>query len=183
MSLIDIRKLNAEVDALIAKQDDEVKKMKEKRESTLDELHMWMLTDLAEMAAIAKELIGSARYPMSSFDVMTDIFSQYLSDPLTHMNQRYVIRFEDCSSKVAVCLERGSYCGRIDVNDSRGWNKRNLSNMSAGLNADLDHIVQMWRDQFPAFKKRFEEACVNYIKRKAELANERYAKAEREVIK
>lgn len=175
MSLIDLKKLNAEVDELIRRQDEEVKAMHEERQIILDQAFMWMVTDLVELNAIAGEVLEYG----DEMRVETEIKSHYGSP-----TENYGINFNK-ANKSHVYMDVGVNCYvgcvRCDETHRSSYerNKKNLHDLY--LSADLDGILREWRKQYPIFKQRFEEECLKEIKRKAERANARYESARREL--
>lgn len=171
MGLIDIRKLNAEIDQMITNQKIEIKEMKEKRDQEYSEKYLWMVTDLIEMCAVADE-----------FDediwVATEINSHY-GCPV----EKYCIRFER-GHHIGVGLQNGvTYLGRFDIdNDYEKEKRRNESrSWGGGLNFSLDDIVKNWALQREKFERRFEEACLNAIRKKVEKANQNWEFARKEL--
>lgn len=171
MSLIDIRKLNAEIDTLIAKQKNEIADMNKQREKNYEEMFDEMVRDLSEMWAVAIEV-------KEDMWVETDIKSHYGS-PIDN----YRFRFER-GKHIGIGLDGGCFLGRIDLElDSYKDVKRmnNRSGAFAGLHFDIDDIVSNWKSQRDVFERRLEEECVRCIKQKAEIANANWKYARKEL--
>lgn len=175
MSLIDLKRLNAEVDELIRRQDEEVKAMKDKKTTKYEELHMWFITDLAELIAVAGEVLEYG----DEICVETEIKSHY-GKP----SKNLVVGFSKANKlHVHISIEPICYIGTVCCDETdRSSYKRNKENLSRHqLTANLDEILLKWREQYPTFKQRFEEECLKEIKKKAERANARYESARREL--
>lgn len=164
MSLIDLKKLNAEVDELIRKQDEEVKAMKDERQAILDQAFMWMVTDLVELKMAFLEM------DIDEVSPETEIFWKPIGENLR-------VKFPtDSPSSVIVVTER-CIAGRLWLEGR----KSNYNHFKDNFSADAQEFVLRWREQYPVFKRRFEEECLKQIKLKAERANKRWESARREL--
>ena len=171
MSLIDIRKLNAEIDTLIAKQKNEIADMNKQREKNYEEMFDEMVRDLSEMWAVPIEV-------KEDIWVETDIKSHYGS-PIAN----YRFRFER-GKHVGIGVGDGCYLGRIDLELDNYKDVKRMNNRSgafAGLHFDIDDIVSNWKSQRDVFERRLEEECIRSIKQKAETANANWEYARKEL--
>lgn len=170
MAMIDILKLNAELDAMISRQDAEVTMLNHAVLAEREDRYAQMLADIEEMYEVMKELKGEVK-------VKTDIKSKYgyPADP-------YYIRINGTYGReYGVYSGKDCWLGPVLFRHSYGEIKRKNAQDSwrATLTFDIDKIVDEWAGQRDVFRHRFEEECVKLIKAKAEKANARYMDAKR----
>lgn len=163
MSLIDLKKLNAELDQLIANQDAEIKAMKERRMEKLEKAFMWMITDLTELKLVFMEL------DIGRISVETQITWK-------EVGENYKIGFPKDSPSSVLLETDCCLAGRIWLEGH--WST--YEHFEAKVSGDTESFVLQWCDQYPEFKKRFENECIKRIKEKAEKANARYEAARKE---
>lgn len=162
MGLIDIAKLNAEVDKLIDAQNTEIKQMNSEMHRKTEEKWTAMVTDLIELQTVARQISGEQE---PGITVPTDICWGISEQPkITIIFNHY--------GMLSIGLTGGTYIGQIPYKGSYDYAKNHLRHGNWAVN--LEYVVNKWRDQYPEFEKRFEDACIKYIKRKAEEANKRY---------
>ena len=167
MSLIDLKKLNAEVDELIRKQDEEVKAMNEQRQVILEQAFMWMVTDLVELKMAFVEM------NIGTISPETEMVWKAVN------NEKLQVEFLDDSPSSVIIRTKSCLAGRLWLEGSHSTYacfSRNFT--SFGM---AKEFVLRWREQYPIFKCRFEEECLKEIKKKAERANARYESARREL--
>jgi len=166
MSLIDIKKLNAEIDALIAKQKTEIADMNKQRDRNYEEMFNEMVKDLLEMWQVPVEV-------KEDMWIETDVKSHY-----GHPIVNYRFRFER-GKHVGIGIDDGCYLGRIDLELD---NYKDVKRMNdTGLHFDIDDIVSNWKSQRYVFERRLEEECIRCIKQKAEIANANWEYARKEL--
>ena len=162
MAMIDILKLNAELDAMIKRQDEETKSMNDAVLVAREDRHAEMMADLEEMYEVLMEIGGEVR-------VMTDIISTY-GVP----RRKYCIRLDSTHGReFGIFYGTSSYLITFTFHSSY-QQKKNRVERSCGLLPDVDKLVDEWAGQRDVFRRRFEEECVKLIKAKAAKANERY---------
>lgn len=164
MSLIDLKKLNAEVDELIRKQDEEVKAMKDERQAILDQAFMWMVADLVELKMAFLEM------NIDEVSPETEIFWKSIRENLR-------VKFPTDSPSSVLIVTKRCIAGRLWLEGRSS----NYNHFKDNFSADAQEFVLRWREQYPTFKQRFEEECLKEIKKKAERANARYESARREL--
>lgn len=169
MALIDLVKLNAEVDKLINNQKKEIEVMNAEMRKSYEILYAEMATDLTELLRVATNVLNNGK---SYIHVRTDIKSRY-----GYPTEDYTIRFSKTDAHHVYIMSFDTGIDYMDVRDSYGYNRRKLG--TGNFTADLDKILREWSGQKDAFIQRFEEECVKAIKEKARTANENYAYAER----
>lgn len=150
MAMIDILKLNAELDAMISRQDAEVTMLNHAILAEREDRYAQMVADIEEMYMVMKELKGEV-------EVYTNIDSKYREKYLIYINGTYG-------------SDKFGWIGPVPL-------QRSYSEMKQLVN--IDKIVDEWAGQRDVFRHRFEEECVKLIKAKAEKANARYEEAKR----
>ena len=167
MAMIDILKLNAELDAMISRQDAEVTMLNHAVLAEREDRYAQMVADIEEMYMVMKELKGEVK-------VATNIDSKYREKYVIRINGTYGPEYgvySGMSCWLGPVLLRHSYSEVKRKNERDSW--------SATLTFDIDKIIDEWAGQRDVFRHRFEEECVKLIKAKAEKANARYEEAKR----
>lgn len=159
--MIDILRLNEEVESLIATQDADIERMETEITNYKQKLYDDMMRDLEQMENIEKQVLGSeAMYVYTDIDAL-----EYGSSK----NWKYAIKFSDGY----IIVEAG-----VIDEMPRVLSERLRKGKTPDLNARcISDLIAQWKPQLPIFKRRFEEKCVEYIKKKAENANARYDSA------
>lgn len=171
MAMIDILKLNAELDAMISRQDAEVTMLNHAVLAEREERYAQMVADIEEMYRVMKELKGEVM-------VATNIDSRYGHG----VRDNYVIRINGTyGPECGVYSGMSCWLGPVLFRHSYSEVKRKNEHDSCWrtLIFDIDKIVDDWAGQRNAFRHRFEEECVKLIKEKAAKANARYEEAKR----
>lgn len=152
MNMIDIQKLNAEVDKLIATQDAEIAVLKEKyNEQTLYRFQN-MMSQFEEYAVTASEigepiLVFVGKLKSSPYDWGVKFDSKY-----------------SCS----ICWHSGVMVWEPSVR-LRFGDKLRLQNQIT------EDLINWWWDNATEFHTQFADKCIGAIKWKAERANKDYA--------
>lgn len=167
MAMIDILKLNAELDEMIRRQDEETKSMNDAVLVAREDRHAEMMADLEELYEVLMEIGGEVM-------VMTDILSPYGAP-----RREYYIRLNSTYGReFGIFSGTTSYLIPFTFNSSY-QQKKNRVKRSSGLLPDVDKLVDEWAGQRDIFRRRFEEECVKLIKAKAAKANGRYEAAKK----
>ena len=171
MSLIDLKKLNAEIDELIARQDEEVKAMKVEAKEKWSQKYSQMIASLKEFAGIAKDIDGGH----GNIEVLTTAIGKPGNLCCTDY---YYIRFSSNPDMYHIVTH--NILGADYINYTINFNSSYETLIAYGdYEKMLNGIVGWWTNNMDEFERRFEEACLKYIKEKAEKANDRYKAAER----
>lgn len=164
MSLIDLKKLNAEVDELIKKSDAEVRnferKITDNKEYKFNEFKKTMI----KYRDLARE-IGR------DISVVTDLRSHY--------RDNYVLTIRTYGD-VHIGLTGGAGLDCFLLNRTFEETERQMKKYS-GLTAEPLKILNWWCSNKDKFEKAFEVGCINAIKRKVERANARHEAARKEL--
>ena len=180
MAMIDILKLNAELDAMIARQDTEVEELENEVEATREEQFANMCEQLRQLQEMFDSL-GADR-----MKVRTGIPATMRMMGGNVMGAGvYTLRFDRNQWAVGVYNDGNGYigerfCGYLNF---RGC-EATFCNIKRKINVDklgieIDEFLDTWEQQFSKFYQNFEEGCVKLIKAKAEKANARYEEAKR----
>ena len=157
MGLIDIKKLNAEIDTMIANQKGEIAEMKEKYDETMEYRYTLMITAFKEFAAVANEIGMPIVVNMKNFDTDGSAACphgvKFLQKTLCEIVWTNILG--DSSDCALICFD-SIYDKRVRyINDT----------------------INYWWDHAAGFRMTFEEKCIKAIKAKAEAANAEYSKA------
>lgn len=155
MALIDIAKLNAEVDKLIAAQDVEIEQMKAEIASAKEERYKSFMAAMEQYAAIAEQISSEPRIDLGCYD------GYYWK--ISFEARRHMLRFY-----------RVDDFGQLGRNRLIGYHQPYGEAAAFGGSEIIDLVARWYVEHPQEFERRFEEACVEVIKRKAEKANERY---------
>lgn len=160
MFLIDIMKLNDEVDKMIARQKSEIDDMNMIVEDKHEEIYNQFVSDINEMIKISHQ-IGKR------ISVETDA---------VYCNYKLSITFvTDCESCLIEFREGRCIGGRIWPCNSYDKVKHYADTT---VTERIMRLAYWWNDPCnrEVFRRRFEEECVKAIKDKAESANKIYMK-------
>ena len=163
MGLIDIARLNAEVNKLIDAQKEEVAAMNAEVEAKREFRFQQMLTFFETMGCLTKELGESIRVPVATLD--TDYGDK----------DNVYITFSSSGSRFKITRRnyRGEFYSYIHI----GFDAEYEKVMRFGGSGMVDRVVNWWWDNAAEFERRFEKECLNIITAKAERANADYARA------
>ena len=161
MNLIDIKKLNAEVDKMIAEQDVTISMINQRTESNWKALWEEMVEDMYKYIGYVNE-IGC------EFTIDTDI--QSIGYGKGAGNSSIGFR-KECSHSVILYGNNGR-CITAHLN---------LRREPDFTDSRIQHFLKNWQKQKLVFEQRFAEKCINEIREKAERANQRYEKAVRDL--
>lgn len=154
MALIDIAKLNAEVDKLIAAQDVEIEQMKAEIASAKEERYKGFMAAMEQYAAIAEQISPAPLIDLGFYDYYWKI---------SFDARRHMLRFYRINDFV-----------QLEPNKLIGYHQPYGEATAFGSSEIIDLVARWYAEHPQEFERRFEEACINTIKRKAEKANERY---------
>lgn len=165
MGFIDIVKLNKEIDTLIATQAAEIEVMKADADAKAECRFLQMMTSFEEMGCVAKE-IGE------KIAVYTDDFEHYCE------TLPFYVSFHRSDKSVSVEYET-RYGGRVTCFRLRYGCAYEVLNQ-CGKKEVVNIISKWWAENAAEFRHRFEDACINAIREKAERANAEYARVKEE---
>lgn len=151
MGLIDIRKLNAELNEMIARQDKEIERIDTEIREYTEDLYRKMVADLSPFRDVAAEIGDTIVVETMSGEKSTDSIVFY-PDNRSHL---------------------GGY-GNTTITATIFFKRLPVDKRERAI---LFDFAKKWPALRDGFQKRFEEKCVEAIKRKAEKANARYSSA------
>ena len=159
MSLIDIKKLSAELDKMIGQQKVEMDGMDKQIAANKNAKWTAFARDLEELQGVVDEIKCDRIYV-----------------PFATINGRdYDLGFTPFSSVALFWNNRQCIAtGIVTRRTYEQWKNKECS-------AYYDMLMNVWPEVKDGFTKRFEEACVRGLKAKAEIANARYEKKLKEV--
>lgn len=170
MSLIDLKKLNAEVDELIRKQDEEVKAMKEAVYIAQEDTFKYFISKMKSFREIVEGFNEPIRVFTGCFDngygcrrahdVIFDAKGRSYGITVTYMNT-----LGDTMLDFTISYE-SDYKYIIQHSGHKGI---------------VDSISKWYKENEAEFERRLEEELADIIKKKAERANARYESARREL--
>ena len=155
MSLIDIRKLNTEIDQMIQNQNEEIDALQAEYDAVMSDRYEFMMHNLKECSAVARE-IGDAIY---------------VTIGRIDSSREYYLIF-DCEGSCAVAYETALGDTHVQFRLRYGQGYDRVSRH--GNIHTIDKIVKWWSENSVEFERRFTERCVKAIRRKAEQANTKY---------
>ena len=159
MSLIDIKKLSAELDKMIGQQKAEMDGMDKQIAANKNAKWAAFARDLDELQSVVNEIkCGRIDVPFA-----------------TIKGYKYRFNFEPFSSILVDLIDPRCIATRIVTRRTyEQWKNRECSEY-------YDMFMNVWPQVKDEFTRRFEEACVRGLKAKAEVANARYEKKLKEV--
>lgn len=164
MGMIDIQKLNAEVEQMIASQQKEIEAYKAAALVAREEKFYKFISDMAKYSADAKTISGVGSIFVGSHD---DGYGRMCG---------YYVDFRKRNGRIVF-----SYSTTLGDTEhfSVGY-AANYKEVMSGYREILDSIADWYINNPDVFRQRFEEACIKAIKAKAEKANAAYAAAKGE---
>lgn len=171
MSLIDIRKLNAEIDQMIANQKVEIDDMREKANTAKAVRYMQFVTTLEEMSYIVRDLGANIRVYLGSFNngygSRKTYWLQFNGNSCRRIHIQYSGNVNPAVTQATIHIDVAYPDLRDRITDQ--WNL-------------IDQITEWWYapENAASMRKQFEDACIKAIKEKAERANAEYIKAKEE---
>lgn len=161
MALIDIMKLNEELDKMIATQEAEIKQIDEEIYNGYEEKWKRFAADISEMMSIAYKIGGK--------QCRKGIYVVVRCDN----NRAYTLEFNHYGGVVIwFGFKTGAYCGTIPYKSSYDVAKHSLE---TGNFKVINEILDAWN--YEDAQRQFEDGCVKAIKQKAEVANANYQAA------
>lgn len=157
MALIDIKKLNDELNAMIAAQEAEIKRMEDEIAERNAYHLMQMITKMEKFAVIVKE------------------FEENIFVNLP-------IKCDGYSTRIRITprgfsIEYLNYLGFVNAQISFRFNRTYDSYCYSEHEVNVTAVLDWWWDHEAEFRLMFEEECVKILTRKAEKANEKYKAA------
>lgn len=167
MGMIDIQKLNAEVEQMIASQQKEIEAYKSAALVAREEKFYKFISDMAKYSADAKTISG-----------VGSIFVGLYDDGCGDM-RGYYVNFRKRNGRIMFSYSTtlGDTCGHFSVDYAANYKEVIMSSCHRKI---LDGIADWYINNPDVFRQRFEEACIKAIKAKAEKANAAYAAAKGE---
>jgi hypothetical protein len=165
MGMIDIQKLNAEVEQMIASQQKEIEAYKSAALVAREEKFYKFISDMAKYSADAKTISGVGSIFVGSYD-----------DGYGSM-RGYDVNFRKRNGRIV--FSYSTTLGDTYDHFSVGY-AANYKEVIGGHARIIDNIVDWYINNPDVFRQRFEEACIKAIKAKAEKANAAYAAAKGE---
>lgn len=159
MGLIDIAKLNTEVEKLIAAQKDEMQEMKAKM-SAVNEERFYQF--MAAMKGYAETVA-----PIGKVKVFVGCYGDGYGN-----SRCFDVGFGDRRNRMTV--SHMTTLGDYYVDFTVGYEAKYEDVICFGGRDVLNMIAKWYLENTAEFEKRLEDACIKKIKQKAEEANRRY---------
>lgn len=163
MGLIDLRKLNAEVDKLIAETERATKEMVEAYDLRFEKMHDQMMEDLKPYADLVMEVkpldsinveAGTCQYGCGDWKMFL-VFNRWSGN--CHIN--------------IMCIRQsdgfGSFEGYLDLHNDIKQNRRHMRQYGP----NIETVVKTYFSERDQFEYRFTEEMTKAIKEKAAKAN------------
>lgn len=167
MNLINLKKLNAEIDELISRQDEEIEVIQEATAINKKEKYDYFMAAMRKYADVASEIHETIPVFVGSHD---DEYG----------NKRCCdVRFSQRRNRLVFGYM--TTMGDFYTNFSIGYEAEFEDVIIFGGRKILNSITNWFEKNEDVFEQRFTEACVKAIKQKAEAANARYEKARKEL--
>lgn len=161
MAMIDILKLNEELDKMIATQEEEIKRIDEEVYQHNAYRYMQFVTTLETMGEVIRKIGKELRAYLGSFD-----------DGYGNRHTYWVTFMPDRPNRFHI-----QYGGRVNprvtqatIDVEWGYDKQQSKYL-------IDQVTEWWAKNVAEFEHGFEAACVTAIKEKAEEANTKYQAA------
>lgn len=159
MGLIDIAKLNMEVEKMIAAQQDEMLEMKAKMSAVNEERFCQFM---AAMKGYAETVA-----PIGKVKVFVGCYGDGYGN-----SRCFDVGFGDRRNRLTV--SHMTALGDDHVDFTVGYEAKYEDSMCFGGRGVLNAIAKWYLENTAEFEKRLEDACIKKIKRKAEEANKKY---------
>lgn len=166
MGMIDIQKLNAEVEKMIASQQKEIEAYKAAALVAKEEKFYKFISDMAKYSADAKTISGVGSIFVGLYDDGYGNMRGYYVN-FRKRNGRIVFSY---STTLGDTYDQFSVGYAANYKEIDSWYRGEI----------LDNIADWYINNPDVFRQRFEEACIKAIKAKAEKANAAYAAAKGE---
>lgn len=163
MALIDIAKLNAEVDKLIEKQNEEIKRIDVEIELKREARFEKFMKEMEEYAKVVELIQPVPEIPLGEHD------NGYGT------RRVYYLWFDAQYHSIAVSY----YVLGDKYTTWFGYHRTYKEVKRFGGSSVIDSIVKWYFDHHAEFEQKLTEACLKAIKDKAEAANERMKTAEK----
>ena len=169
MNLIDIVKLNEEINQMIAKQDEEVKRIDAEIKRKNETLYRAFMDDMEEYSKVAEAIGPMLRVFVGVHDTGWGEKFHYF---VRFEPRRHRLRIVSISSRTSLSpLEE---CTEKSIGYSQPY-----SEAIAFCNEEVVNNIVKWYFDHPCeFENNLKEECVRLIKDKAEKANKRMLDAE-----
>lgn len=160
MALIDLVKLNEEIDKMIAVQETEIAAMKTKIRESKENKYNKFLAEMEKYAEIAEKIAPKLSVFVGSYD--------------TRYGDRQCYYVQFTKRRHLLEIYRISAVGdHMDSNRLTYTTSRETATMFGGSQV-IDDIAEWYVHNPAEFEKRFESECIRFLKQKAEAANKNY---------